>query len=236
MGTTYSTNAELLMDDGKSIDTLLDVDLSKSKKTTQKDAARDRAYNKINDQYLRGRTLIPATHILALKQVEIDLVISDIMTGSFSQETANVSDWAEKYSDRAKEALDSIRFDATSEDAVADAQNVGDGTLSTIVVNNDFTMNELWVLTAQNASIFSVRGTLTGTLFNAEVGTAYPEKDWTEGFMDYGLELKGKRYEEYPIYFTITAGLTPFVQYDRFTFGTYSASYYRQRIGEILRG
>ena len=236
MSTTYSTNAELLMDDGKSIDSMLDVTLSRSKKTLQKDAARLRAYNKINDQYLQGRTVIPATHIASLKQVEIDLVISDIITGSFSGETGNVSEWAEKYSERAEEILKNVRFDATSEDAVADSQNTGDGTVGTISINNEFTMTEKWVFIAQNANLFSVRGTLTKMLFNAEVGESYPEKNWTETFMDYGMSMRSKKYEEYPISFTITAGSIDFVQYDRFTFKTYSASYYRQIIGDIIRG
>lgn len=236
MSTTYCTNDELIMDDGQSVDKMLNVDLSKSKKTLQKDAARLRSYNKINDQYLQGRTVIPATHIASLKQVEIDFVISDIMTGSFSGETLNDSDWSEKYSERAKELLENIRFDATSEDAVADDQNTGDGTVGTIDTNNEFTMTEKWIFTAQNANVFSVRGSLTKSLFNIEVGEPYPEKNWVGAFTDYGMEMESRKYEEYPISLTITTGEIDFVQYDRFTFKTYSASYYRQIIGDIIRG
>jgi hypothetical protein len=210
--------------------------LSSGQRTTRKDAARLRAYNKINEQYLAGRTVIPASHIAALKEVEIDLVISDIMTGSFSMEMTNISDWTEKYMERAKEVLESLRFDASVESAVADSQNTGDGTVGTIVANDHFTVTELWTLIAQNQNVFTVRGSLTGPLPNLEVGTAYPEKGWGTVVNDYNLILRSREYEAYPIYLTVTAGATDFVQYDRFTFKTFAASYYRQRDGNIIRG
>ncbi len=236
MATTYCVNADIVLDSGKSIDSLLDADLDAAGITARKDAARLRAYNKINDQHLIGKTVIPASHIAALKEIEIDLVISDIMTGSFSMEMANTSDWTEKYVERAKEALESLRFDASSESAVADSQNTGDGTVGTIVVNDHFTVTELWTLISQNQNVFTVRGSLTGPLPNLTVGTAYPEKDWGTVVNDYGLILHIREYEAYPIYLTVTAGVTDFVQYDRFTFKTFAASYYKQRIGDIIRG
>lgn len=237
MGTTYCSNSDLVLDNGKSVDAFLDSSLSKSNKTSRKDSARDRAYNYINDRYLRGRTVIPASHILALKQIEIDLVIADLMTGAFASEEFSQSDWTEKYKERAEEALQNIRFDASYEAAEANSQNTGDGTVTGISVNNLFTKTEVWTLTALSATQFSVRGTITGNLPNADVGTAYPEKEWTsQGVMDYGLILSSRNYEEYPVYFTINAGDTAFVQYDRFTIRVYSASYFRMREGNIIRG
>ena len=236
MATTYCVNADIVLDSGKSIDSLLDAELNTRQKATRKDAARLRAYNKINEQYLVGKTLIPASHIAALKEIEIDLIISDIMTGSFSMETLNTSDWTDKYTERAKEALENLRFDASSENAVADSQNTGDGTVGTIIVNDHFTVTELWTLIAQNLNVFTVRGSKTGPMPNLEVGTAYPEKDWGTVINDYGLILRTREYEAYPIYLTVTGGATDFVQYDRFTFSTFAASYYRQRIGDIVRG
>jgi len=237
MGTTYCTNTDLVLDNGKSVDDLLDSSLSKSSKTSRKDSARERAYNFINDRFLRGRTLIPATHISALKQVEIDLVISDLMTGTFATENSSISDWTEKYKERAMEALQNLRFDASYEAASANSQNTGNGTVSGISVNNLFTKTEVWTLTALNSSQFSVRGGITGSLPNVEVDEAYPEKEWSsQGVADYGLVLSSRNYEEYPIYFTINDGAIDFVQYDRFTIRVYSASYFRQREGSIIRG
>ncbi len=236
MATTYCVNADIVLDSGKSIDSLLDADLDATEITARKDAARLRAYNKINDQNLVGRTVIPASHIAALKEIEIDLVISDIMTGSFSMETLNVSDWTEKYAERAKDALEKLRFDASAGSFAADSQNTGDGTVGTIVANDHFTVTELWTLIAQNQNVFTVRGSLTGPLPNLTVGNAYPEKDWGTVVNDYGLILHIREYEAYPIYLTVTTGATAFVQYDRFTFKTFAASYYRQRDGNIIRG
>jgi len=237
MATTYSVNSDLVLDNGKSIDDFLDATLSTTKKTERKDAARLRAYNHINDKYLRGKMVIPST-ISSLKQIEIDLVIADIMLGSFSGESFNTAtEWAVKYRERAEETLANLRFDASVEDAVAAGNNTGNGTVGSLSVNNQYTKTEIWNLTAQNSSYFSVRGSISGSLPNARVGIAYPEKEWTGGrYQDYNLVLSNLPYEEYPIYFTIATGVIAFAVYDRFSFRTYAASYYRRRIGEIIRG
>ena len=46
--TTYATNADLSFDNGRSIDNLLDVDLSDAQMKTLKDETRERIYNHIN--------------------------------------------------------------------------------------------------------------------------------------------------------------------------------------------
>jgi len=237
MGTTYCTNSNLVLDSGKSLDAYLDVSLTDEQKTTQKNNARERAYNFINDTYLVGRTVIPALHIPGMKQVEIDLVITDLMTDSFSMETANVSEWVEKYKERAEKALENIRFGSSSEDAVADSENTGNGTVSTIVTNDNFTRIEKWILRASNATTFTIFGTLHGYLANLEVGVKYPEKDWSSIISDYDLTLSREiRFEEFLIALTITAGSISFVQDDKFIFNTFSSSYYKNRVGKLLRG
>lgn len=237
MGTTYCTNSDLVLDSGKSLDAYLDVALTDEQKTTQKNKARERAYNFINDTYLVGRMVIPASHIPGLKQIEIDLVIADLMTDSFSMETANVSEWMEKYKERAEKTLENLRFDSSSENATADLENTGNGTVSAIVTNDNFTRTEKWILRASNATTFIVYGTLHGYLADLEVGTKYPEKDWSSIIKDYGLTLARElRFEEFPISLTITAGDTAFIQDDKFIFSTFAASYYKNRSGKILRG
>lgn len=237
MGTTYCTNSDLVLDSGKSLDAYLDVALTDEQKTTQKNKARERAYNFINDTYLVGRMVIPASHIPGLKQIEIDLVIADLMTDSFSMETANVSEWMEKYKERAEKTLENLRFDSSSENATADSENTGNGTVSTIVTNDNFTRTEKWILRASNATTFIVYGTLHGYLADLEVGIKYPEKDWSSIIKDYGLTLARElRFEEFPISLTITAGDVAFIQDDKFIFSTFAASYYKSRSGKILRG
>lgn len=237
MAVTYCENSDLVLDTGQDVSEFMKDSLNDTQINTRKDAARLRAYNKINDQHLIGRTLIPATHISGLREIEIDLVVGELMTGAFTMESSNMSEWAEKYIVRAKEALENLRFSASAEAAAADSQNTGNGTVSAIVTNDEFTMTELWILRATSATKFSVHGTLNKWLPQAEVDVQYPEKDWSGSIEDYGLSLyRSPRYEEFPISFLITAGATAFVQDDKFTFKTYSASFYRQRTGQIYRG
>lgn len=234
---TYCNNDELVLDSGKNLNAYFDVSLTDLEKLEQKERARIRAFNYINENYLRGKTALPALHIPALKQIEIDLVITDLMTDSFSMETANVSEWTEKYKERAQKALDNLRYNASVDDIVADSENTGNGTVSTIVTNDNFTRTEKWILRASNATTFTVYGTLHGYLADLEVGTKYPEKDWSSIIKDYGLTLARElRFEEFPISLTITAGDAAFIQDDKFTFNAYAASYYKNRSGKILRG
>lgn len=237
MGTTYCVNNDLVLDSGKNLDAYLDVSLTDEEKITQKDKARERAYNFINDSYLVGRTVIPASHVPGLKQIEIDLVIADLMTDSFSMEMANTSDWTEKYKERAIQSLDNLKFVSSSEDATADSENTGNGTVSTIVTNNDFTRTEQFILRASSATVFSIHGSLHDYLPNLKVGVKYPERDWSFSIGDYGLICEGElRFEEFPISLIITAGSVPFSQDDKFVFKTFAASYYKNRSGKILRG
>ena len=67
---TYCKDEDLVMDTGKSVDSLLDVSLSDNEKKKIKEKARIRAYNKINDHHLRGKTAIPAVHIPGLLEIE----------------------------------------------------------------------------------------------------------------------------------------------------------------------
>lgn len=237
MGTTYCVNADLILDSGKSLDAYLDVSLIEEEKTVQKDNARERAYNFINDSYLVGRTIIPASHIPGLKQIEIDLVITDLMTDSFSMEIANTSDWTEKYKERAEKALENLRFDSSSGSAVADSENTGNGIVSEIVTNDGFTRTEQFILRACSATTFSVFGAFHGYLANLTTNIKYPEKDWVYRIGDYGLTSTNEvRFEEFPISLTINVGSIPFLQDDKFVFKTFAASYYKSRSGKILRG
>lgn len=234
--TTYCRNDELFLDTGQSIDDFFKVGLTDIEKTRLKINARQRAFEFINSK-IEGRTALPAYHIPSLVSVEKDLVIADMIAAAFSMNTANTSDWEVKYRERANNLLEKLRFCASSEDSVPDSQNVGNGYLSEVRTNDDFTMKETWVLKALNAAKFSVHGSLHEWLREAEVGQSYPLKDWTSSMNDYGITIAGNlRYEEFPISFKIVAGTVPFVDGDRFIFRTYSASFFKQRVGSVQRG
>lgn len=73
----------------------------------------------------------------------------------------------------------------------------GNGTLTGVSVNQNTASEELWTITATSATTFTVSGFVSGAQTNATVGTAY-----NNGMVS----------------FTITAGSTPFVAGDVFSF------------------
>lgn len=94
--------------------------------------------------------------------------------------------------------VDLADADVTTYDADTPAYSgTGNGTLGTITVNQTTAEDELWTLTAINATTFSVSGFISGAQGNATVGTAYNN----------GI-----------VAFTISAGVTPFISGDTFTF------------------
>lgn len=234
---TYCISNDLKLDNGQDLDSYLDVSMTDLQKINLKQQVRQRVFEFINDRFLYGKTAIPALHIPALKNIEKDLVIADILSASFTGNTSNTSEWEGAYRERAMDALENIRFISSVDDILPDTLNTGDGKVGEVVTNDEFTMTELWTLEATNSTFFDVHGSLHGSIRQLEVGEKYPGKSWTGIVGDYGLDLTyGLRYEEYPISLTIESGSVDFVDGDRFIFKTYSASFYRQRIGSILRG
>jgi hypothetical protein len=223
---TYSTNADLILDNGKALDEFMASGMTASQRAKFFNAAREKAFNIINaHDMLRNKTKIPATHIDLLKQIEIDMVIGLVLASAYTQETTNISEWPQTYSARAKELLDSINYGSTAEDAEAQAGNVGNGTVE-VWTNDLFTLTELWTLNAENANSFSVYGTVSGLLPSANVGVRYPEQNWVYGPEDYGLKTYGSRlhYAEFPIELLVTAGAIPFEPDDKFLIKTWCSS------------
>jgi hypothetical protein len=200
-----------------------------------KSRARVRAFNFINSKYLVGKTKVPAWHIAKLNEIEIDLVIANLVGSSLTGTVMNESDWPEVFKKRAIEHLENLRWDASVEPPTADASNTGNGTVI-ITPNDNYTITEKWVLTAVSATQFYAVGEVTGPLPEITVGQQYPANwkyEQPENYAEAGLA-----YEEFPFSIMITAGSTPFIRYDRFTFRTFSSSYYGERniSGHITRG
>lgn len=226
MATTYSTNSDLILDNGKFLTDYLPSGLTATQRQGTLDNARNKAYNMINAHpRLKNKTKIPATHIPVMIEVEVDMTIGLVLSAAYTQETRNISEWPQLYMGRSREMLDSLSFGATSEDAVAQSGNVGDGTV-TITVADEFTLTETWTLNAISATDFSVYGSVTGLLPSLTVGTQYPEQDWVYGPSDYGIEGMYTKipYAEFPIKLLVTAGSTPFEQDDKFLIKTWAAS------------
>jgi hypothetical protein len=236
---TYSGDEDLVLDTGRSIDNFFDTSLTDNEKKSTKQLARERAFNRINDDYLRGRTVIPALHIPALRDIEKDFVLTDLLRGAFVMETPNRSEWAKDYEERAIDRIKMIRFGASAEDAVPDSENTGDGYIDEIVTHDESTRTETWIIRATESTRFSVYGSQTGGLPLATVGVKYPEKDWGGYISDYNFTYQpggDMRFEMYPLSFMITAGDTEFVQDDKFVIKTYAASFYKNISGKIIRG
>lgn len=235
---TYASTSEIKLDTGRSIDTLMDEDLSDAEKTNAIRNARERAFNFINTK-LDGKTAIPAFHIPSLKQVEIDLVISDVITGAFTMEVSNASEWGEKYKERANEVLENINFSASAEEPITYRSNNGNGRLKIISINDDYASTEQFMFMALSASEFSVHGSVSGRLPNIDVGADYPDTDWTSGTVsDYGLHSSSLGFEEFPFHCKISEGSTPFVKGDNFMVKIFGSSRSKGTItiGRIIRG
>jgi hypothetical protein len=221
---TYASNSEIKFDTGRPITALLDEDLTATEQANVIRVARQRAFEKINSQ-LTGRTAIPAFHIQSLKQVEIDYVIADLISGAYTLETVNQSDWGEKYQSRAEETLQGLRFEASAEEPVAFRGNTGNGRLSVTAVYSEFCKTEMWTLRALSATEFKVVGSVSGGFPNLTVGEVYPEKDWSSGVIsDYGLSISNyPTVGNTPFMLKVTAGSTAFEDGDVFTFRTYGS-------------
>lgn len=238
---TYCQNEDLILDNGRLIDDYMDPSRNANEKDGSKNAARRRAYAEINENYLRSRTLVPAFDengdltIPLLLYIERDLAIYFIMGDSFSGETANISDWVKAYRDRAIEQLKSLKWNATYSTPVANTQNTGNGTVTIHQLFDEFVYTENWILRALSSSDFSVYGSKSQQLPNADVGERWPEYDWTPTATDYGLKVtSAKRWIEYPFHMTITAGSTAFAADDIFYFTTYSANPERMRHRRVM--
>jgi len=93
----------------------------------------------------------------------------------------------------------------------ADAGNTGNGTCSTVEVQDNYTRTENWTLTctetAENGGTFSVVGSVSGNVGNALVGS----------------EFKYPNNSAYMVKFTISDGSSDFAEGDKFTFSTIAA-------------
>ena len=119
---------------------------------------------------------------------------------------------------------------------MADSENVGNGTLTVLALNDVYTQTETWLFTANSATQFSVYGTASGNIQSLTVDVRYPEKDWTTLNRDYGFDIvKSMKWIEFPFYIIINSGTIPFVQNDKFTLKTYGSTGQFARVEKIGR-
>lgn len=234
---TYASNSEILFDNGRDVNDLLDPSLDADGIRTTLRSARQRAFNTINAR-LQGKTAIPANHIPVLRQVEIDMVLTDLISSAFTMETANISEWGEKYSQRFDDTLSNLFFIASAEASIAHRSNTGNGNLNMIEVNSETAKDELWTFSALSPTEFVVTGSVSGRYPNLTVGEDYPNPSETGYRTDYQLDVSYyPNFALYPFYCKVIAGTTPFAQYDSFKVQIYGSSSFGSRIstGKIVR-
>jgi len=124
-----------------------------------------------------------------------------------------------------------LRYPATATIPTAGANNVGNGTIAAITINDHIALSEKWTLIALSKKWFAVIGTKTKNLPDCEVGIDYPDITRQDsGYSDYGFDKNIViPFGEFPVSFKITEGATLFEKNDVFTFYAFSAS--RKRIG-----
>lgn len=170
------------------------------------------------DEQLRGRTATPALHIVSqCRQIALEYSRSLILRDNYLFNGAE--DEKEKknlYLEEAQRLLDAISFGASCSVITVNAQNTGNGTLGSIVVDDRFTVTEDWVIQCNSApSYFSVVGSVSGALTDCYVPDGqYPVQ--ADGDLDYENHRR--------VSFKIVAGATAFKLYDEFRFSTYAAS------------
>lgn len=242
---TYATNSDLVLMDGQSVNDLFKGDISEAEIILQKNAARDRAYQEINQSWLKGLTAVPASHIEdQLKYIEIDLCISYLLSSGYTQNKFNESEWVNIYRERAEKSLKQLRIPASADIPSAHSNNTGNGTLTISGLSDQFTEMEFWEIICISSTHFAVYGSKSGKIEDAEIGEYYPAVDrFPGGVSDYGMRdrtgysrEKVLEWVEFPLNFTITQGSTDFAIYDRFTFWTYSSTYKNDNNGVLRRG
>jgi len=105
-----------------------------------------------------------------------------------------------------------IEYDITAAAAsattnTADGDNAGNATSSAVEVQDAYTLTEDWTLTASEATVFAVVGSVTGAA----------------GDLTLGSEFKYPNTTAYKIKLTMTAGVTPCEEGDEYTFSTVAA-------------
>ena len=168
---------------------------------------------------LRGSTVIPAVHAkVKCMQICLEYARYLIQRDNFLGlkyglvDQAPVSDLYRKEADRLYKQLS---FGASADTPAAGAQNVGNGTISAITVDDNYTSTEDWRIIFTGANTYDVLGSNSGYLYSGDI---------TENSGKYPVQEDGERMRDADrsISFTITAGATAFEDYDEFSFKTYA--------------
>jgi hypothetical protein len=247
MMVTYCENTDIALINGKAIINYIDkgVTLSTAEIDAILDAAREAAYNSINENHLRGRTAIPtdpaSPHIASLKEIEKNLVVAEIISSNFAQRQIGNSELGDYYRKLGNGALEKLQWPASSDSIVYRASNTGNGILTVVSLNKAHCLTEHWQVQLLSSNYATVVGSKTGSLgLRLKPDEQYPNPEDTglNRKTDYGFRnVSGSpQYEDYPFQILLTEGSTAWEVYDIIEFDTYAASRRRQIVGTLGRG
>jgi len=211
---------QLIFPNGKVFEDYLDGKITEQEKDNALYELIVNAENWLDSQ-LRGQTVTPALHIEAeCKQIALEytryLVLRDNYLFYGAEEVKLKSDL---YLNGAKSLLKILSYNASASIPVANDQNSGDGTISAVTVDSEYTITEDWTIVFDSEYTYDVFGSVSGYSYSGDI------------------RLNGGKYpilgdgEVSSIYFTITEGEEYyFAAYDTFTFTTYGPSYIKTAI------
>ena len=216
MGDYITNRTQLVFPNGNLFRIYLDNDISEAEKDTALDLIITESEKWVNNM-MQGLTAIPATHIRTeLKQVALEYARYLILRDNYIFEKNDREPVSGLYLTNAKELIANLRYPASASTPAAAAQNTGNGTITAVIVDSEYTLTESWVVRAVNDHIWEVIGSVSGVLFDYDTDDGYyPVQDEEDRY--YGPMRR--------ISFRITPGTTPFVGTDEFTFNTYKASW-----------
>ena len=167
---------------------------------------------------LRGKTVIPAAHAKAkCKQICLEYARFLIQRDNYLDSQEGMTDripTSDLYRKEADRLYDQLTFGASADIPVAGGQNIGDGTITNITVDDVYTRTEDWILIFNNSETYEIRGSVSGYLYSGDV---------TDNSGKYPVQEDGERLtdDQRRVSFTLTAGTADFEQYDEYHFRTY---------------
>lgn len=216
MGDYITNRTQLVFPNGNLFRKYLDPDISEPEKDAALDLVIVESEKWVNN-LLQGMTAIPATHIRTeLKQVALEYARYLILRDNYIFEKNDREPVSGLYLTNAKELVSNLRYPASASTPVASSQNVGNGTITNVIIESDYTLTESWIVRAVNDHVWEVIGSCSGVLFDYDTNDGY-----------YPVQSEEDRYygPMRRVSFRITPGTTAFACTDEFTFNTYKASW-----------
>lgn len=224
MGDYITSIGQLLFPNGNLIKGYMDSDISEEESNTALAALITKSEIWVNNQ-LKGKTAIPGVHIdVELQEIALEYARFLVLRDNAVFEKNDKEPISNLYLENARQLLKDLRYGASASVPVASSQNAGNGVMSSVTVDDRYTLKEGWIIRSIGGNDFEVYGSLSGALYSYDPNEGvYPNQYDAERIPDSMRRIS----------FTITEGDIAFVAEDEFTFNTYSPSWMKLPIISI---